>query len=215
MKKIKNHKYYYITSDGKVYSDFSGKLKRLKTQINSAGYEVITLNKKQYRVHRLVDEYYIPNPNNYPQINHKDGNKLNNDISNLEWCTNAQNQLHAWEIGLQPIRNPINRALTQKQADEIRYKYITTNTSQRKLAKEYGVSKMTIADILNGKYYNLEKNAVPLVKNLNKPKLTMEQANEIREKFAKGNVSYNSLGKECNVDHKTIKRIVDNISYVQ
>lgn len=215
MKKIKNHKHYYITSDGKVYSNFSGELKRLKTQINSNGYECITLNKKRYSIHRLVGEYYISNPNNYPQINHKDGNKLNNDISNLEWCTNAQNQLHAWNIGLQQIRNAINCALTQKQADEIRYKYITTNTSQRKLAKEYGVAKTTIADILSGKYYNLKNNAVPLVKNLNKPKLTMEQVDEIREEFAKGNISYNSLGKKYGVDHKTIKRITDNISYVQ
>lgn len=215
MKKINNNKYYYITSDGKVYSDFGGKLKRLKTQINNDGYEKIKLNKKIYSVHRLVGEYYIENPNNYPQINHKDGNKINNDISNLEWCTNAHNQLHAWEYGLQPTRHAINRALTQKQADEIRYKYITTNTSQRKLAKEYNVAKTTIADILSGKYYNLENNAIPLVKNLNKPKLTMEQASEIREKYNKGNVSYNSLGREYGVDHKTIKRITDNISYVR
>ena len=77
------------------------------------------------------------------------------------------------------------------------------------------LQKTTIADILSGKYYNLEENAIPLVKNLNKPKLTMEQANEIREKYNKGNISYNSLGRKYGVDHKTIKRITDNLSYVQ
>ena len=58
MKKLKDHKYYYISKDGEVYSDFSGELKRLKTQINRNGYECVTLNKKTYSVHRLVGEYY-------------------------------------------------------------------------------------------------------------------------------------------------------------
>ena len=52
-------------------------------------------------VHRLVAKTFIINPNNLPQVNHIDGNKLNNAISNLEWCDNSYNQKHAYKLGLQ------------------------------------------------------------------------------------------------------------------
>lgn len=56
-------------------------------------------------IHRLVAIAFIPNPNNYSQINHKDGNKANNHVDNLEWCTQSQNMKHAYDIGLR-VRKP-------------------------------------------------------------------------------------------------------------
>ena len=78
--------------------------KILKPKIDKYGYFRIGLTKnnkqKFYQVHRLVAETFIPNPNNYPIINHKDGDKQNNHISNLEWCTYSYNSQHAYNNGL-------------------------------------------------------------------------------------------------------------------
>jgi hypothetical protein len=84
---------YAITSCGKVWSYKTKKF--LSTHKNSKGYKRVYLCKgnggKLLAIHRLVAMSYIPNPDNLPQINHKDENKENNAVNNLEWCTNKYN----------------------------------------------------------------------------------------------------------------------------
>ena len=77
----------------------------LKAGINAGGYYIATLSvpwKKQNKmlVHRAIALAFIPNPENKPHINHIDGDKKNNDIANLEWCTHKENMIHARKIGL-------------------------------------------------------------------------------------------------------------------
>lgn len=77
----------------------------LKGSTTNNGYRRVTLTDSNKRViyqllHRLLAIHFIPNPNNLPHINHKDGNKLNNSLDNLEWCTNRDNVIHAWENNL-------------------------------------------------------------------------------------------------------------------
>ena len=76
----------------------------LKTNTDSKGYERlrVTINRKKYafKLHRLVAEAFVPNPDNKPQVNHIDGNKQNNAASNLEWVTNKENAHHAMSSGL-------------------------------------------------------------------------------------------------------------------
>ena len=85
---------------------FKGKI--LSTRTNNSGYVKVDLtknkNRKTFSVHRLVAETFIPNLKNLPQVNHKDGNKLNNNVDNLEWCDAFQNQQHALETGLRKQR---------------------------------------------------------------------------------------------------------------
>ena len=92
---------YTISSDGKVYSIRSGKF--LKPRLSMDGYERVALCdgpiRREYRIHRLVAEAFVENPQNLPQINHKDFNKLNNYVTNLEWCDDYYNTHYSINSG--------------------------------------------------------------------------------------------------------------------
>lgn len=90
---------YTITSAGDVINNHNGR--KVKPQPNGKGYLRVSIGGKLCFVHRLVAELYVPNPNNKPQINHKDGNKQNNRADNLEWVTNQENRNHAKSNNLQ------------------------------------------------------------------------------------------------------------------
>ena len=101
--KIEGFEEYEVDADGNV----SRNGYKLKPQLNSNGYYRIYLSKngkvtKKY-IHRLVAKMFIPNPNDLPQVNHKDGNKLNNRAENLEWVTPKENIQHAFKKGLSKI----------------------------------------------------------------------------------------------------------------
>ena len=83
---------YKINTDGSVFSIRRNKL--LKPRLTNRGYLQVNLSGKQVYIHQLVAKTYISNPNNYTVINHKNGNKLDNNVDNLEWCTQLNNVLH-------------------------------------------------------------------------------------------------------------------------
>lgn len=97
-KEINNTK-YYISSKGQVLNGLRNKL--LKGSINKKnGYIKVTIYTHSYFIHRLVAQHFIFNPKHLPQVNHKDGNKLNNCMENLEWCTDRENTIHAFKSGM-------------------------------------------------------------------------------------------------------------------
>ena len=137
---------YEITTDGVVYSNV-GSRKVLIGKTMKEGYRMVVLtvdNKKIYKtVHRLVAESFLPNPDNKPEVNHKDGNKLNNQILNLEWCTSSENQEHARDTGLQQYK------INMKIAEEIRELYSTGSWTQVALGLKFGLKKTNIGYIIN------------------------------------------------------------------
>lgn len=102
--------FYRISNNGEVLSRYVGRVLKGNTTRGYKYYSLMIKGKqKSPKAHRLVAEHFLLNPNNYPCVNHKDGNKLNNNVDNLEWCTYSYNTRHSFEKGLQkPLRGHLN-----------------------------------------------------------------------------------------------------------
>jgi hypothetical protein len=121
MKQINDYPNYVIYENGTIYS--KKRKKFLKQQLNHKGYPVLKLCNngisKEFFVHRLIAQHYLPNPNNKPQVNHIDGIKTNNTISNLEWVTSKENINHSWVNGIRKSYPDVSRQNGLKSAKKL------------------------------------------------------------------------------------------------
>lgn len=150
-KLIREHCDYSISDFGRVKSNKKNLLMRLT--LNN-GYYAISFHLgnhkyKTYRIHRLVASYFIPNPNNLPQVNHIDGNRLNNNVSNLEWCDASHNLKHANRIGLHnPKRGSSNgKSKLDENSVLIIKERLSRGERYNHIAKDFSVSPTTIYSI--------------------------------------------------------------------
>lgn len=150
--------HYQISEDGTVRKVLENNqfliLKHSKTK---RGYHYVSLRKNNKNhleyVHRLVALFFIENPYNKETVNHIDGNKDNNDISNLEWTTYSENNKHAYDYKLKGKNEEFyNSKLTLENVKEI--KLLGKYTTYQKIADKYGVSKATVRDVLLGKTWS-------------------------------------------------------------
>lgn len=158
---------YGVSEDGRVCSfdyNHSGKTVELNQYSDKDGYKYVflTVNGKRYKrmVHRMVLSTFVKNERNLPQINHKDGNKENNNISNLEWCSARDNVLHAYRVlgrkhssrQIEMIKsrsrgeNNVKAKLSYKDVLEIRSEKVL---SAKEMALKYRVSRCTIYSVLS------------------------------------------------------------------
>jgi len=185
---------YRITPEGRIFSqtkrkiplvgkgmEFTGRFKvileperELTYTLNNRGYHSVGICRKTFMVHRLVALAFIPNPENKPFVNHLDGNKLNNHVSNLEWCTAKENNLHARNTGLRKqalghklkyqsdmskrkaLANLKDKSkLSPEQVKYVRQVFIPRSKefSATALAKQFGTSVAAMCKIVSGQTY--------------------------------------------------------------
>lgn len=152
-------RHYSVTECGKVYRhsyvDKMGRLLKgrwIKPYIDSGGYHYTRLKKKHIAIHRLVASAYIPNPDRKPQVNHKDGNKLNNQVDNLEWATESENSQHAYDTNLRGVsENHCNAKLSNADVLKIKSLYATGDYTQQEIGVAFGTAHTNVSRIVNGK----------------------------------------------------------------
>lgn len=153
--------HFQVSNKGRIFSKRTNKI--LALGVNKKGYSVLSTRIggrngicKCFRVHILVAKAFIPNPLNKPVVNHKDGNKLNNEDWNLEWSTYSENTNHAYKNGLTiPLKGTeqVQSKLTEDDVRYIRsvYKPYDKTYGASMLAKQFGVHHSLISDIASHK----------------------------------------------------------------
>ena len=166
---------YEVSSFGNVRRALNSKYKyarggNISPYVNRTGYLAVNLYMQskvhKFLVHRLVALAFVPNtaPEEYTVINHLDGNRLNNDISNLEWCTQSQNMKHAWDSGL--VKNHHANASNKRKGSSSIYKGVSWSSSRNRWCVCVGYQGKTYS----GGRFNCELEAAKaydlLIKNL-------------------------------------------------
>lgn len=151
---------YGINENGFIKNFKTDKI--LKPMNHSAGYLAICLyeNKKPKRflIHRLVANAFLPNPENKKEVNHINGNKKDNRLENLEWCTSSENRLHSYKHGLQPINKGM---LGRKLSEETILKMKSVKRVVKDYAREaaYNVTRKKVKNKLTGEIFKSMKDA--------------------------------------------------------
>lgn len=151
---VQDFENYLVSTLGNVKT-VNGKPKKIVYDNKGYGRVELWKNNKgrKFRVHRLVAEAFIPNPLGKEQVNHIDGNKKNNCVSNLEWVTPKENIRHAIENNLSSIKYGSKNLSSKLKEEDVRYIRETAgiNKSVRELSEIYKVSTTTIYNIINYK----------------------------------------------------------------
>lgn len=201
---------YQVSTFGRVKSFRKDEPRIIRPTLSTKGYLQLELHKagaeRTFKVHRLVGTTFIPNPESKPQINHKDGCKINNFVGNLEWATQSQNMRHAYDIELQPSgENRCGAMFTNEQILYIRDN--PDGLSVREFAKKFSVEPKRISEIQLGKNY---KRVGGIIRDKLETRTPDNIREAIRAEYVYGSKEFgsNALARKYNLGATTIKRII-------
>lgn len=201
---------YCVSREGKIFSLKSNRF--LKPFSDTAGYQYIECykngKKHKFSVHRLVATAFIENPENKKEVNHKDGNKLNNTVENLEWVTPSENCVHAERTGL---RN--NALLTDEQVHAICSK-ICDGFRNSDISNMFGVPKYTVSEIKNKKSYNYISDEYDFSVVKRDQRISVETVINICELLQEGR-SYAEIEEITNANKRSISCIKRRIYFTE
>lgn len=141
---------YKVSNLGRIYSTKRRTCLKVKKLGNNGYYQVRLYKDGEYRyknLHRLIAETFIPNPKNLRTVNHINGNKLDNRVSNLEWADDCTQQHHACLLGLKKTTQHI---LTEEEILDVYKRYFENHESMGSIARLYGTRKQQIAKLVKG-----------------------------------------------------------------
>lgn len=191
--KIKGSRTYEINKEGQIRRIATKEI--VQPVLTNSGY----LRVSKHRIHRTLAETFIPNLENKPEVNHIDGNRLNNSLDNLEWVTSSENTEHMLKTGRGNIK--IKRSDIPKIVEQY-----NNRVSRQELAKQYGVTPKAITNVLKGEVAShIER---PNLKRSTKYKLTLVEEQKIKQEYLEGNITQEQLAKKYKVGRTTIGRIL-------
>lgn len=200
---------YLISDGGRVKNNKTGRI--LKPSIDGSGYQQVNLHfngmNKQFKVHILVAQAFIPNPENKPTVNHKltgMENKKNNDVDNLEWATHSEQIKHAYDNGAHTRECPTRKVTDEQVKDIVRYIY--KGKTNKEISKLVNIPHYTVSAIRRNKtnLYQFDK-----VINLQKT-YSNKIIHSICKLMAKGyrNIDiYNEVIEKYNIDMSLIEHL--------
>ena len=211
---------YSVSNIGLVRNDKTDKL--LVTNF-SKGYERVNLThkgkSKQYFIHRLVATAFVPNPDNKPEVNHKDTIKSHNYDTNLEWCTRSENEMHAYKNNLIKRLKKHSKRLSKKQIKKICELLEENELSQYEIACKVGCSRQSVKRILEGisyfdisHQYNIDNYEIKTdfskkgLDNVNS-KYSDEQVIEVCELIDSGKYELMEISKMTGMTYQSIRNI--------
>lgn len=203
---------YLVSDTGEITNVNTGKV--LKQNVNDNGYLLVTITitkgeYKRYRVHRLVAETFLENPNNFSDVNHKNGIKTDNNLYNLEWCTRSYNIKHAKAMGLNTSigQTHVMTDLTNKDVEEVCF-MLEKGVPIKIISDITNICKQTIVNIKNGRTWEHISKGYNIT-TTKKPRLTDESVIGVYLDYWENKLSKKDIISKYGISRKTVERIVN------